>query len=574
MHFDEILRHLGEFGTYQKRVFFLLCLPAITHGIRMCVTVFLQFVPKHRCAIPGYENDTYAVQSEYHQKLINETIPLASKGLGWLYDQCHLYDYTSSNHSRSTLSCSKWVYDQSVFLNTASSELNLVCDDALKTSHAQMIFMGGYFFGAFATGAFSDKFGRKISLYASIVLVLAGGLGLAWAQNFITFVIIRFINGIGTAGVFTTCFVLGVEIVGPSKRAWTGIVIEYFFAIGMVLYAGMGYFIRDWHYLEITASIPVVLFLGYWWLIPESPRWLINEGRTDEAEVIIRHAAKVNKVKLQDKIFIMETEDQKEDKKPKANIFQLFTHRVLAVRTIIIFFNWMVVSMVYFGLSLNSDNLGAGSLFLNFFLVGLVEFPAYTVCILLLDRVGRKVLHVGSMIVGGVACGITIITILYAGDENQWLTVLFAMLGKVGATMGFAIIYVFSSELFPTVVRQAGMGFSSSFARLGGMISPYVVDAGKIVGGDFGRALPMIVFGALSVGAGLLTLYLPETHNTDLPESIEDGKRFGRIPNVEILISDDKNKRNRTNFTLVPKSSKEYNDTLENAGEEAANKLL
>lgn len=73
----------------------------------------------------------------------------------------------------------------------------------------------------------------------------------------------------------------------------------------------------------------------------------------------------------------------------------------------------MVVSMVYYGLSLNTDNLGAGSLYVNFLISGLVEFPAYTICILLLGRVGRKVLHCGSMILGGVSCLLTTFTVLY-----------------------------------------------------------------------------------------------------------------------------------------------------------------
>ena len=70
------------------------------------------------------------------------------------------------------------------------------------------------------------------------------------------------------------------------------------------------------------------------------------------------------------------------------------------------------MSMAYYGLSLNSGNL-AGNFYLNFFLVGLVEFPAYTVCLLFLDRLGRKKLHVTCMIVGGAACVCTIFTTIY-----------------------------------------------------------------------------------------------------------------------------------------------------------------
>ena len=77
----------------------------------------------------------------------------------------------------------------------------------------------------------------------------------------------------------------------------------------------------------------------------------------------------------------------------------------------------MVVSMVYYGLSLNTGNLG-GDFYLNFFLSGIVEIPAYILCLLLLERTGRKSFHAFCMIFGGLACISTIFTTLYA-DESE-----------------------------------------------------------------------------------------------------------------------------------------------------------
>lgn len=54
-------------------------------------------------------------------------------------------------------------------------------------------------------------------------------------------------------------------MVGPSKRVWAGIVIEYFFALGIVLLAGIAFLIRNWQYLQIAVSAPSALFLVYWW---------------------------------------------------------------------------------------------------------------------------------------------------------------------------------------------------------------------------------------------------------------------------------------------------------------------
>lgn len=64
--------------------------------------------------------------------------------------------------------------------------------------------------------------------------------------------------------------------------------------------------------------------------------------------------------------------------------------------------------------------------------------------------------------------------------ELQWLTTTLAMIGKLGSAAAFAIIYVFSAELYPTVVRNTGMGASSCCARVGGMIAPYVADSVNI----------------------------------------------------------------------------------------------
>ena len=74
----------------------------------------------------------------------------------------------------------------------------------------------------------------------------------------------------------------------------------------------------------------------------------------------------------------------------------------------------IVVCMAYYGLALNSGDLG-GDLFMNFFLQSFMDIPANVIIILLLDRIGRKPLQVGSMIIGGAALMSTIFTIIYGG---------------------------------------------------------------------------------------------------------------------------------------------------------------
>lgn len=529
MHFDELLGVLGEFGPYQKFVYFLVCLPSIIAAFHMVNSVFLLGIPKHRCKLPNYPNDTFLSQGPVHDDLIKAFIPTElSADNDVIYKQCYVFSTPGSGNVTGgpEQSCSAWVYDRTVYENTFASEQNLICGKAIWASNAKMVFFAGVFVGALLLGALSDKIGRKKTLILSVLGLLASSLAVAWADNFYLFCVLRFIVGFCCAGTFMSAFVLGMEIVGPSKRLWAGIVIEYFFALGLVLLCLVGYLVREWKYNEIVLSVPSAIILVYWWLLPESPRWLINRGKFEEAKVIIRKIAKRNKVEVTEK----QLDSLERDETATGQLWHLFTSRVLFVRTIVIFINWCVVSMVYYGLSLNSGNL-AGDFYLNFFLTGLVEFPAYTLCLVLLDRVGRKKLHCACMVLGGLACISTIFTVLYIEKRHQmYTTVILAMLGKIGAAAAFAVIYVWSAELYPTVVRNAGMGASSSCARVGGMVSPYIADLSTLVGGHFGQALPLVVFGASSVIAGLLSLILPETLGTNLPETIEDGKEF---PNHE-----------------------------------------
>ncbi|CAC5415437.1 SLC22A4_5 [Mytilus coruscus] len=350
----------------------------------------------------------------------------------------------------------------------------------------------------------SISLGRKKTFYFAVWLLLVSSFSLPWAPSFWVYGLLRFIIGMCTNGLYAVPFVLGMELVGPSKRVWAGIVICYFFAAGMVVLAGVAYLIRDWVYLEIAISIPSVFFLFYWWLIPESPRWLLSQGKHEEAVKILKKIAKGNNRNVDEKAFGNLTVQEEP--------FGRF---------------WMFASMANYGLSLNTFDL-SGDYYLNFFLSGLAEFPAYTICLIFLDRIGRKTLHVSCMVFGGIFCICAIFPMLYASEDLQPITVTLAMLGKVGIAAAYGIIYVWSAELYPTVVRNQGMGLSLAMANTGYLVSPYVADLNKAVSGDLGRALPFVLFGGCALLAGLLVLMLPETLNQHLPETIEDGINFGK----------------------------------------------
>ncbi|XP_053398109.1 organic cation transporter protein-like [Mercenaria mercenaria] len=490
--------------------------------------------PVFRCAIPGYANDTYKIQGEEHLHLINLTIPRSTVE-GREYDRCQIFQYHNNSlrfnwlnttDSRPMVKCNKWVYDRTVFTNTFVAQVDLVCDKEIWVANAGMIFYAGMLLGSMASGVLADRHGRKPVMYMSILVMTAASIGLAWVTVYWLFCLLEFIIGAALVASFMPGYIISIEITSSKKRFWPGIVSNYPYTVGLLVLTGIAYTVRDWFYIELFTSVPGVLMISYWWLIPESPRWLLTKGHVKKAEEVIRTAAKWNKVELPSGDLF----DKKsvEEDKSNTSFIQLFTHKILCVRTVLIFFNCqMVVSLAYFGLALNSGNLSV-DLYLNFGLSGLVEFPAYLIATYIVERFGRRISYCISMVIGGISCISTIFSINYAPERTDVITLVLALIGRLCMTAAFCIEYIHGAELFPTVVRNAGMSGASLFARAGTMIAPYIAILGESIGGTLGETLPLVIFGAVSLISGITSLWLPETLNRNLPETIEDGEKFLR----------------------------------------------
>jgi MFS transporter, OCT family, solute carrier family 22 (organic cation transporter), member 4/5 len=291
-----------------------------------------------------------------------------------------------------------------------------------------------------------------------------------------------------------------------------------FFSAGFIIIGGIAYIVKDWRWLQVTITLPGVLFLGYWWIIPESSRWLLSNNRKEEAVKTISKIAKANKLIVPKEILEKLECDVIEEGKGKPSMFALFKTPYLRFKSILIFFNWFIISGAYYGLSWSTKNLG-GNLYLNFIISGAVEFPACIFLLFTLNRWGRKAILAGTMLLGAVSLLISVII----PKTLNWLIIVFAMLGKMSITASYGTIYIFSAEQFPTVIRNVALGASSVCARFGGIVAPYLNYLSQ-----FWEPFPYIVFGVATLVGGLLSLFLPETSNKELPETLEDGERLGK----------------------------------------------
>ncbi|XP_077998766.1 organic cation transporter protein-like [Glandiceps talaboti] len=360
-----------------------------------------------------------------------------------------------------SISCSKWTYDKSQYTSTTVTEWNLVCRSKWLRQLALSMLYTGFLIGALSFGAISDRYGRLVAIYSALFLQSVFGFLSALSPNFVVFLMCQFVVGCSNPGVMLTGYAYVIEWTAPSKRAFIGNMLAVAFAIGHMTMALLAFFIRDWRLLQAIISIPpaFLLILCPIRVLPESPRWLLSHGHVNEMDVIIRRAASENGTFLTNAYFyaylqsskISSSSKLKQHKQShkKHSILDLCRWPKLRLATINIMYSWLAITVAYYGLSLLSTSL-AGNEYLNFFLSGLVEVPAIVVPIYVLNRWGRKKPIAILFIICAVACFFYPIP----PKEFRFLVTPVMMIGKFSAAAAYWSITLYTTEIFPTVMRK------------------------------------------------------------------------------------------------------------------------
>ena len=575
LNYDEILKHIGQFGIYQIRIHFLLWLVSAASGLAVVVWAFTGFNMKYRCPIPHCEkwNDT-----TYYDLSTNTSLPAyAIKGIPnetqkeqrhcnyYAVDESHFegsnsgqdlcgqylgfLDDANINKTEKQCDLPQLVFDKTIVESSVMSEYGLACSDHWRRSIVGSTYMLGLLFGSLFFGVISDRFGRMTSLMIAVLFVVVSALLSAVIPTVGGFGFFRFITGMGGMGCFMVTFVLAVEYVGFKYTMLIGVVIEVPFALGEILLGIEALYIRDWKTLQLVAYLPWAVLLGLWFIIPESPRWLIAVGRYEEAITVVNKAAKVNNRTVPKELLDLTLACEKNDaqkleplNEDKPSFKDLFMPRSMALRTLNMFYQWFAVTMCYYGLTFASTSLG-GDPHTNYLLGVCIEIPAYIFCILVMDCWGRRPILSFCQAIAGISC--IIAGLLFDEiEENKNLIpaqIFFSLVGKFMASANFAIIYVYTAELYPTIIRNSAIGSCSCIARLGAILALVL----QLLSAYYLPA-PMLILGVVALVAGIMALYFPETVGNKLPETMEEAIHIGE------------NNSNRGIFTCVcPKSLNE-----------------
>ncbi|XP_043561305.1 solute carrier family 22 member 5-like isoform X1 [Chiloscyllium plagiosum] len=513
--YDEATAFLGEWGPYQRTIFVFLSLTVVPNGYTALTMVFLADIPQHHCRLPNSSNVTIGETSYVNLSLL---IPVEEVDDEQMYSKCTRYRTQLKDSLNDTMPeiepcIDGWMYNTDRYMSTIVTEWDLVCDNNWKGPFTTSIFFLGVLCGSIISGQLSDRYGRKVVLFGGIALQTILNLIQLASQSWEMFCVLHFFVGVGDIASYIAAFVLGTELLRKSERiAYTALGVCIFYAFGYMLLPLCAYYIRDWRMLLLTLTLPEILYVPLWWYIPESPRWLLTQGYVEQAEAILKDAARKNGITHPGVIFdtTCHSTEPVDRNRHEHNYLDLIITANIRNVTILSFFIWMISNIGYHGLSLNTPNMH-GDPYINCFISAASEILVYVI-VWWLMRVSPRRITTASMFIlsGGV-----LLLVQFVPSTLQIMITVLLIICKSGATAVYTIIYIFTSELYPTVVRNMGLGACSMASRIGSVISPYFA---YLV--TYSKILAFMLLGGLMVTAGLLSLLLPETHGQPLSETI------------------------------------------------------
>jgi len=378
----------------------------------------------------------------------------------------------------------------------------------------------GTVIGSMLAGIPGDRMGRRASLRWMAILYVVSALGCAFAWNWDAVLFFRFIGGLGIGG----SSVLGpmyIAEIAPAK--WRGRLVGIFqfnvvFGILLAYFSNylvgtMGFGDSEWRWKLGVSAIPAALFLAMLFGIPESPRWLVRKGRTNEAGDVLRLTGEENAdQELQEIVESIGAEHAASDAlftaKYRVPIFLAVTigmfNQLSGINAILYYLNSIFAHAGFSKVSGDLQSVAVGATNLLFTMIAMA----------VIDKLGRKtMLLVGS--VGTCVCLGGVAAIFFTNRHEDLLVwMLIGFIAFFAFSQG-AVIWVYLSEVFPNRVRAKGQSLGSFSHWIMNALISWTFPLMAASSGGY----PFAFFSAMMVVQFFVVLaFYPETKGISLEE--------------------------------------------------------
>lgn len=354
IYFYEYL--LGSFGIYQISVFLILGLLAVVPSMVGFSYDFNIGTPDHRCRL--FPNDTYETVSPAYEHFLTLLPPKAKE-----YDKkCTMFIKNSTLIKKT---CDNgYVFDMKKYGETLSTELELVCDRFHLRALTQNIYSAGAA-GSLLTGLLSDRWGRRKTIYLLVIILVITLNTMQFSlyslnHKLLIFTICRFFQGFSITFHSVTLVLLS-ELTGPSRRVLAANTLAYSFALGQIILAITARQLKDYKLTYWALNIYVLPFGVIYVLIPESPRWLVQQGHIRDARKVLERIFIINRRPLNDRLelfysrlptdVIAAREAEQNAPSYLKVLERLCRSKLMRKRCLLLIAVWAVALSVYLGIS-------------------------------------------------------------------------------------------------------------------------------------------------------------------------------------------------------------------------------
>ncbi|MEH7732808.1 MULTISPECIES: MFS transporter [Bacillus] len=370
----------------------------------------------------------------------------------------------------------------------------------------------GQAIGAIFFGWLAERRGRVFSAKWTILLMSVMSIACVFSGNFMALFIFRFIQGIGVGGEVPVAASYINELSRAQGRGRFFMLYEMIFPLGLMISAQIGAFVVPsfgWKWMFLIGGIGGLIVFVFFFMLRESPRWLISKGRLDEAERIIEEIEASTEKRMPVKQVYNSTEkgDWKE-------LFSTFYRK----RTLIVWGLWFSAYFVSNGLnnwlpSLYNTvyNLPVGDSLRAASLTNILQTVGVFACAFLIDKVGRKRWATIAFIVTGA-----LLTALWISGASSPESVIYlgsAAYGMMGTIT--VLLYLYTPEIYPTRMRVIGTAFATAWLRLASAIAPIMIGFILEVSGV---STIFILFASVTVVGAILAFKMIETREKVLED--------------------------------------------------------